>query len=71
MIIVYWRGYKHLCAGSKKPNTQEENQEAFRILDKLDTERVQYMISAENFAGKPHPNGIYEWSPSLGKREEL
>ena len=25
------------------------------------------MISAGNFVGKPPPNGIYEWSPSLEK----
>ena len=40
---------------------------AFGKLDKLDAERVHYMISAENFAGKPPPNGIYAWSPSLEK----
>ena len=37
----------------------------FKKLDILDKERIGYMISAENFAGKPPPNGVYEWSPSL------
>ena len=53
-------------------NIQQAGDEAkvrieFEKLDKLDAERVQYMISAENYAGKPPPNGIYAWSPSLEK----
>ena len=51
----------------QETKTQEETQELFRTLDKLDAERIKYMISAENFAGKSPPNGIYEWSPSLKK----
>ena len=37
----------------------------FKKLDRLDEERVQYMQAAENHAGRPQPNGIYEWSPLL------
>ena len=39
----------------------------FGKLDKLDAERVNYMISAENYAGRPPSNGTYVWSPSLKK----
>lgn len=37
----------------------------FRKFDNLDKERIWYMRAAENFAGSPPPNGVYEWSPLL------
>ena len=39
----------------------------FENFDKLDQERICYMRAAENFAGLPPANGVYEWSPSLEK----
>ena len=46
-------------------NDEGELLRLFKKLDKLDGERVNYMTSAENHAGRPPPNGVYEWSPSL------
>ena len=37
------------------------------VLDKLDKERVEYIIAAENFVGRDPPQGIHEWSPTLEK----
>jgi hypothetical protein len=48
-------------------NNEGEIAPLFKKLDTIDKERVGYMISAENFAGKPPPNGVYECSPSLEK----
>ena len=41
----------------------EKANEIFHSFDKL--ERIIYMRVAENHAGRPQPNGIYEWSPQL------
>ena len=49
------------------PGEQVKLNTIFGKLDRLDKERVQYMISAENHAGRPPPNGIYAWSPTLEK----
>ena len=39
----------------------------FVKMDNLDKERVQYMISAENYAGCLPSNGMYVWSLMLDK----
>ena len=46
---------------------EEEKQKKIRKFDKLDDERLQYMTAADNYASKPPPNGIYEWSPAREK----
>ena len=37
----------------------------FYTFDNLDKERNRYMIATENYAARPKPTGIYEWSPRL------
>jgi len=48
-------------------NDEVKVKRLFVNLDRLDRERVNYVISAEKFAGRPPSNGAYEWSPSLEK----
>ena len=49
------------------PTEKEKLQTLFNTLDNIDAERIDYMEAAEKYAGRPPPNGIYEWSPSLEK----
>ena len=39
----------------------------FNKLNRLDRERVNYMVSTENYSGRPPSNGVYEWSSILKK----
>ena len=42
----------------------------FNEFDKLDEERGGYMLAAEKAAGRPPPNGIYEWLSVLEQTEQ-
>ena len=68
--ITFWIGHI-LWSKRSEPCEIMDEQEVlstlFTTLDKLDQERVQYMSSAENYAGHPPSNGIYAWSPMLEK----
>ena len=46
---------------------EEEIQQTFGKLDKLDVKNVNYMIATENFTRKPPPTGIYAWLLTLEK----
>ena len=52
------------------PDEKDKLQTLFHTLDTLDTERTDYMGAAENYAGRPPPNGVYEWSPSLENKDK-
>ena len=52
------------------PEDKDKLQKLFHTIDQLDTERIDYTRAAENYARRPPPNGVYEWSPALEKKRE-
>ena len=62
-----WTRAEKLATRMIAASSESVTDKYFDKFDKLDQERIRYMRSAENFAGLPPPNGVYEWSPLLEK----
>ena len=67
----FLRRVQDLATLIRAADNQETIITLFTRFDTLDMERVRYMTVAENFAGRPQPTGIYEWSPGLEHSGQL
>ena len=55
----------------KNPTKPKKLKRRFEELDDIDMEIVEYMTSFENYAARPPPNGIHEWSLILEQTRKV